>query len=149
VHLGIAVIKQLQTLIWWVRDRQKRGIALHAADFDADTLDEAAVMKNLCKERADKGEPLVTVLGKFDPDDFDTHEDAFLNLMSQTFGVLKESLHYIVHPATMPTTFGSDEEERMYQFPFEGSAFLQMDNQTVYRKQASSFSNRFTELGLD
>jgi hypothetical protein len=98
-------------------------------------LNEAAMMKNLAKERADKEPASVTVLGKFDPDDFDTHEDAFLNLMSQTFGVLEEPLRYIVRPATTPTAFGtSDEEERMlYQFPLEGGAF-QMDNQTVYRK---------------
>jgi hypothetical protein len=72
-----------------VIDRREDLLALHAADFDADSLTEAAMMKTLRKERADK-EPSVTVLGKFDPDDFDTHEDAFLNLtMSQTFGVLK------------------------------------------------------------
>jgi hypothetical protein len=46
-------------------------------------------MKGLRKERVDK-EPSVTVLGEFDPDDFDTHKDAFLNLLSQTFGLLKE-----------------------------------------------------------
>jgi hypothetical protein len=56
VHLGIVIVKDLQTLlIWWVRDRQKRGLALHAAaDFDADTLAEAAMMKTLRKERADR-----------------------------------------------------------------------------------------------
>jgi hypothetical protein len=109
VHLGIVVlVKDLQTLvvIWWICDRQKRNLALHgAADFDANTL--------------------------ADPDDFDTHEDAFLNLMSQTFGVLKEPLRYIVHPAMTLTAFGSNEEERMYQFPLEGIACFQMDNQTV------------------
>jgi hypothetical protein len=65
VHLETGVIiKQLQTLIWLVRDQQKRQLALRADDFDADTLPEAAVTKNLRKERADK-EPSVTVLGKF------------------------------------------------------------------------------------
>jgi hypothetical protein len=81
-------------------------------------LAEAAVMKDLYKERrADKVPSVSTVLGKFDPDDFDTHEDAFLNLMSQTFGVLQESSRYIVRSATIATAFGSDKEERMYQFP--------------------------------
>jgi hypothetical protein len=58
VHLGIVVVKDLQTLIWWVRDRQKRrGLALHAADFDADTLAEVAMIKNIRKERAEDKEP--------------------------------------------------------------------------------------------
>jgi hypothetical protein len=110
-------------------------------------MDEAAVMKGLRKERADK-EPSVTILGKFDPDDFDTHDDAFLNLRSETFGICKGPVHYIVHPATMPTAFGSDKEERMYQFPLvEGGAF-QMDNQTVYRKALSFSHHRFAGLGL-
>jgi hypothetical protein len=132
VHLGIVIVKNLQTLVWWVRDRQKRNIALHAADFDPDTLDNTAVMKDLYKERASK-EPSVTALAKFDPDDFDTHEDAFLNLMSQTFGVLNEPLRYVVRPVTLRTAYGSDEEEQMYQFPLEGPGF-QMDNMAVYRK---------------
>jgi hypothetical protein len=44
-------------------------------------------MKKLRRKRADK-EPSVTVLGKCDRDDIDAHEDAFLNLLVQTFGVL-------------------------------------------------------------
>jgi hypothetical protein len=133
VQLGIVVVKNLQTLVWWVHDQQNRNVALHAADFDADTLDKAAIVKDLYKERASK-EPSVVALGKFeDPDDFDTHEDAFLNLMSQTFGVLNEPLCYVVRPATLPTAFGSDEEARMYKFPLVGPGF-QMDNMAVYRK---------------
>ena len=100
-YFGIVVVKNIQTLAWWVRDCQKRNVALHAADFDTDALDEAAVMKDLYKERAAK-EPSLTALAKFDPEDFDTHEDAFLNLLSQTFGVLREPLRYVVRPAMPP-----------------------------------------------
>jgi hypothetical protein len=42
--------------------------------------------------------------GKFDPDDCDAqHGDAFLNLLAQSFGVLKEPLRYIERSATAPT----------------------------------------------
>jgi hypothetical protein len=74
-----------------VRDQQKRGQALVAADFNVAAMDEAAEMKNLRHKLADK-EAAVTDLGKFDPEDFDTHEDAFLNLLAQSFGVLREPL---------------------------------------------------------
>jgi hypothetical protein len=40
-------------------------------------------------ERADK-EPSVTVLGKCDRDDFDAHEDVYLNILAWSVGVLKE-----------------------------------------------------------
>jgi hypothetical protein len=94
----------------------------------------AAEMKGLRKERAAKEPSASTVFGKFDPDDFDAHEDAFLNLLAQSFGVLKEPLRYIVvRPAEKPTEFISQEEERMYQFPLEGGSF-ELDNQTVHRK---------------
>jgi hypothetical protein len=73
-------------------------------------------MKSLRCERAAK-EPSVTVLWKFDPDDVGTHEDAFLNLLAQSYGVLKKPLCYIVHLATAPIEFvSSNEEQRMYQF---------------------------------
>ena len=45
----------------------------------------------------------ITDLEKFDPNDFDIYEDAFLNLLEQTYGGLKAPLHYIVHPNKVPT----------------------------------------------
>jgi hypothetical protein len=132
VLLGTVVIKRLQTLVWWIRDQQKRGLALSAANFDVDAMNQAAEMKNLRNELADK-EPSVTDLGKFDPDDFDAHEDAFVNLLAQTFGVLREPLRYVVRPDIPPDEFATDEEERMYQLPHTGQSFV-LDNQAVYRK---------------
>jgi hypothetical protein len=72
-------------------------------------------------------------LAKFHPDDFDTHEDAFLNLLAQSFGVIKEPLRYIVHSDTAPAIFVTNEEQRMYRFPLNGNSY-EVDNQSVYRK---------------
>jgi hypothetical protein len=104
VLLGTVIIKRLQTLVWWVRDHQKRGLPLEAADFNAATMNQASEMKALRCELADK-DPSVADLGKFDPDDFDAHEDAFLNLLAQSYGVLREPLHYVVRPDTTPADF--------------------------------------------
>jgi hypothetical protein len=119
-------------LVWWIRDHQKRGLALIAANFDEDTMSQASTMKMLRRETSDK-EPSITDLGKFDPDDFDAHEDAFKNLLAQTYGVLRELLRYVVRPAITPTDFVGTEEERMFQFPLTGDSFT-LDNQMVYRK---------------
>jgi hypothetical protein len=132
VLLGTVVIKRLQTLIWWIRDHQKRGLTLSAADFDVAVMNAASEMKTLMHERLDK-EPSLTDLGKFDPDDFDAHEDAFLNLLAQSFGVLKEPLRYVVCPETVPDVFASSKEQRMFQFPLTGGSF-ELNNQMVYRK---------------
>jgi hypothetical protein len=132
VLLGTVIIKCLQTLVWWIRDHQKRGLPLNANKFTIKTMASAAKMKTLRREMMDS-EPLVKDLGKFDPDDFDAHEDAFLNLLAQSYSVLKEPLRYIVCLATVPDTFSSNEEQRMYQFPLKGGS-IELDNQAVYRK---------------
>jgi hypothetical protein len=77
-------------------------------------------------------------LGKFDPDNFDAHKDAFMNLLAQLLGVLKEPLHYNVCPNILPTEFVSNKEKRMYQFPLTEASF-QLNNQTVYRKLKAFF----------
>jgi hypothetical protein len=107
-------------------------MALNANEFTVKTMASAAEMKTLRREMTDS-EPSVKDLGKFDPDDFDAHEDAFLNLLAQSYGVLKEPLRYIVCSATVPDAFSSNEEQRMYQFPLEGGSF-DLDNQAVYHK---------------
>ena len=58
---------------------------MDAVDWTADTMQEAAQMKSLKRDLADN-EPSVSDLGKFDPDDFDSFEDAFLNLLAQSYG---------------------------------------------------------------
>jgi hypothetical protein len=126
------MIKRLQTLVRWIRDHQKRGLALEAANFDAEAMNQASEMKSLRHEIGNK-EPSIADLGKFDPDDFDAHEDAFLNLLAQSYGVLRKPLRYVVCPAEAPAQFMTNEEERMYQFPLEGGSF-ELDNQAVYRK---------------
>jgi hypothetical protein len=92
-------------LVWWIRDQQKCGLALVAANFDAVAMNQVAEMKSLLThELADK-EPSIADLGKFDPNAFDTHEDVFLNLLAQSFGVLRELLHYVVCPDMPPTVY--------------------------------------------
>jgi hypothetical protein len=132
VYLGTVMVKRIQTLVWWVRDHQKRGLPVSAADFTVQAMNEAAEMKGLKRDMAEK-EPSVGDLGKFDPDDYDTFEDAFLNLLAQSYGVIREPLRYVVRPDVVPEAFATTEEERMYQFPLTGNSF-QLDNQAVYRK---------------
>jgi hypothetical protein len=90
----------------------------------------AAEMKTLRHEMMDS-KPSVKDLSKFNPDDFNAHEDAFLNLLAQScYGVLKEPLRYIIHSATVLDAFSSNEEHRMYQFPLMGGSF-KLDNHTT------------------
>ena len=132
VFLGTVTVQRMKTLVWWVNDQLKRGIDLQAVNFTPEVMKRSAQEKIVRAELADT-EPTITDLGKFDPDDFDTYEDAFLNLLGQTFGVLKEPLRYVVRPTLVPEEFANNQEERMYQLPLEGDAF-DADNHSVYRK---------------
>jgi hypothetical protein len=108
-------------------------LCLNANEFTVATMASVAEMKTLRHEMMDS-KPSVKDLGKFNPDDFDAHQDAFLNLLAQSYGVLKEPLRYIVRSDTVPDAFSSkNKEQRMYQFPLEGGSF-ELDKQAIHRK---------------
>ena len=132
VHLSTVTIKRLQALVWWIHDRQKLNLPLNAAALTPAVLTDAVERKIVQKKQAE-AEITTKDLAKFEPDDFDTHEDAFLNLLAQTYGVQNEPIRYVVRPEVVPNQFASQEEERMFQIPLVGTAF-DSDNRAVYRK---------------
>ena len=132
VNLTTVQIQYIKALAWWVRDRIKHGQPLTAADFTPAARDGAMESKRVEKERVST-EVSIKDLSKFDPDDFDIHEDAFLNLLSRTYGAMKVSLRYVVRSEVVPTEYADDEERRMFQLPLQGVSYDQ-DNRDVYRK---------------
>ena len=128
VDLRTIVIQKFKTLVWWVDDQMKCGITPLAADFTVEVMNQAAIAQGACWQ-----ELTTKDLGKFDPDDFGTYEDAFINLLKQKYGILKEPLAYVVHPEEVPEEFETAEEHCMFQLPLEGNAF-ELDNLTVYRE---------------
>jgi hypothetical protein len=62
-------------------------------------------------------------LGKFNPDDFETHETAFINLLVQMYGVQGENLKYIMRDVIIPAEFVDDAERHMYQLPLTSEAY--------------------------
>ena len=79
-------------------------------------------------------------LGKFNPDDFETHETAFINLLAQIFGAQGKNLKYIMRNVIIPAEFVDDAERCMYQLPLTGKAYS-MDNKSVYRLLKSFLVN--------
>jgi hypothetical protein len=139
VNLGTVQIKKLQALVWWVKDQQKRGLELRANKFGAAELELAKNNKRVERERDDTGASIKD-LSKFDPDDFDVHEDAFLNLLALTIGAQKEPLRYVVREEIAPEQFVDENERRMYQIRIDNSAFEE-DNRKVYRLLKSFLIN--------
>jgi hypothetical protein len=139
VNVGAIQVKKIQALCYWVRDQQKHGQGITQDDWDDDTV--MATIEKMCIEKGrDTGNVLVMDLGKFNPDDFETHETAFINLLAQTYGAQGENLKYIVADVIIPAEFVDDAERRMYQLPFTGKAYS-MDNKSVYRLLKSFLIN--------
>ena len=133
VNLGTVHIKKIQALVWWINDRQKFG-----QDLDPDEFDQAAMLTAMESKRIEKDQfssDVATItLAKFDPDDFETHEDSFMNMLSQALGISKKCpLRYVVRSAKVPVVFVDNFEERIFQMPIVGPDF-DSDNRTVYRK---------------
>jgi hypothetical protein len=79
-------------------------------------------------------------LGKFNPNDFETHETACINLLAQTYGAQGKNLKYIMHGVIIPAEFVDDAEQCMYQLPLTGKAYS-TDNKSVYRLLTSFLVN--------
>jgi hypothetical protein len=70
-------------------------------------------------------------LGKFNPDDFETHESKFIILLAQMHGAQGNNLKYIMCNVIIPVEFVDDARRCMYQLPLTGKAYS-MDNKLVY-----------------
>lgn len=133
VNVGTVAIKRIQGLVFWIKDRRLRGLPITAAAFTQEEMESAMMNKVYRKELAEATEPSVNDLGKFNPDDFEIHEDAFVNLLASSFGVSGEPLRYVVRDEEAPDEFESEEQRRIYQIPLEGNAY-NLDNASVFRK---------------
>jgi hypothetical protein len=140
VNVGAIQVKKLQALCYCVHDQQKHGQGITQDDWDDDTV-MVTIEKMRIEKGRDTGNVSVMDLGKFNPDDFETHETAFINLLAQTYGAQGENLKYIVHDVIIPAEFVLDDAEwRMYQLPLTGKAYS-TDNKSVYRLLKSFLVN--------
>ena len=131
VLLGTVQIKRLQAVVWWVRDHQRRGLAPLAADFSVAVMNTSMTLKNVDKERGHLDASIKDLL-KFEPNDFDIHEDTFLNLLAQTSEAVREPIRYIARARIPPAVFVDEREERMFQMAMTGPGF-EDDNRAVFR----------------
>jgi hypothetical protein len=130
VNVGVIQVKKLQALCYWVRDQQKHRQGITQDDWD-DNMVMAMIEKMHIKKGQDTGNVLVMDLRKFNPDDFETHETVFINLLAQTYGAQGKNLKHIVHDVIIPAEFVDDAKWHMYQLPLTGEAYS-MDNKSVY-----------------
>lgn len=132
INLEMVQIKCIQALVWWVHDHLKHGQALDAVDWTHAAMGSAMKCKHTKKECSEM-EASVKDLVKFDPDDFDIHEDAFVNLLVQTYGTQGEPIRYVMQADHALAEFVDEAEEWMYQLPLVSHRFEE-DNCNVFQK---------------
>ena len=89
VILGGIQIKKIQALVWWVRDYHRLGQLIDAALWTAAAMTNAGIAKRIEKDQP-KADMKAVDLKAFRPDEFETHGDAFRNLISQTTSVTRK-----------------------------------------------------------
>ena len=115
--MGGILIKKTQTLVWWVRDCQKLGQTIDSVLSTAAAMTNAGIAKRI-ENNQPRAYMKAADLKAFNPDEFETHKDAFWNFLFQTTSVTsKYSLFYIVRMTVAPVIFTDDFEERMFQMP--------------------------------
>jgi hypothetical protein len=77
--------------------------------------------------------------GKFNPDDFETHETTFISLLAQTMGC-KAKILSILCTMLLFLLFVDDAKRHMYQLPLTGKGY-NMDNKSVYHLLKSFLIN--------
>ena len=81
VNLLTVHIKNVQALVWWINDRQNFGQELNPNGFKQETMLSAMQSKRIKKDQI-YSDVAYTTFTQFDPDDFETHEDSFMNMVS-------------------------------------------------------------------
>jgi len=132
IMLPSTVIKNLQSLCYWARERRRRALPLDPAAFDEQALTEAQQdMDDREEKHADT--PAIKP-AKFDPANWNTWHRQFLTYLSHVESAQFAPLDYVVRPEPplIPLATMTQRTRDQYDFPLEGRDFNK-DNHNVYR----------------
>ena len=130
IRIGIVITKKVKALVYWCKERKRRGQNLDANEFTNEEL-EATLTRMTVETADDDSKPEL-------PAKFDTHKwvswvKKVENYLWQTKGRNNTPLIYVIRrerTATSPA-FVSDEEERIYQTAQTGPAYMR-DRQKIF-----------------
>ena len=134
IRIGAIPAKNMKALVWWARDRKRRGLAINGGDFDEEQLEEAIVTMEL--EEVDD-EAKVEAPGMLkSADDWITWELSLSNYLRSIRGSSGVPLAYIIRKDDIDNVadhdFENETERLIYQAPHQGANY-KADNNQVYR----------------
>ena len=130
--IGITVQNRLKGLIWWARDKKRRGQPIDTAVLDIDMLEAAREDYEMYKRDVEAGSK-ITALEKFNPkQEFSSWDDIVTEALDQRMGAQEASISYVIRP-NQPVGFvpRNNKEELRYALPLTGPKY-RADNGVVY-----------------
>jgi hypothetical protein len=131
VRITRRAARRLEGLVFWVKDKIKRGI-----EIDLYTFDENSLLESLQEiEGEDKADTVdVESPIKFTTDKWIQWEKEFTNYLSAKRGTRGVPLSYIIRPELAPNEIISKDDvtkQEIYAAPLEGAPYRR-DNRTVW-----------------
>ncbi len=134
--MGILIQNNLTGLIWYVKDRARRGLPVYANNILLDDLHRGHMAYEAYIQNRDKGENIKALEKWCDKYDFDDWDCKVTETLSLVYGHNYCPIAYVIRPDKLagwdPAVNAVNDYERlMYQLPLNGIAFKQ-DNETVF-----------------
>lgn len=132
IILPSKVLKNIQALCFWAREKIRKGEGLNPADFtEAELVATKEVMR--IREEGQKDAPSIKP-DKFDPDKWTSWSKQFVTYLSHVTGQQFSPLDYVVRqePAPQPLEEMTERDRALYSYPLNGRHF-NLDNMTAYR----------------
>ena len=134
--MGILVQNNLTGLIWYVKDKTRRGLPIDRDAIDMDDLRHGHMAYEAYVQNRDKGDNIKSLEKWNDKLEFDDWDRKVTETLSLVYGRNYCPIAYVIRP-DKPAGWNpvvdavNDYERLMYQLPLVGVAFDQ-DNETVF-----------------
>jgi hypothetical protein len=132
VIIPAKVLKNIQALCFWAREKVRKGEALDPAEF---TVAELATTKEIMRMRDEgQGEAPSIKPEKFDPDKWTSWSKQFITYLSHVTGQQFSPLDYVLRqePPAQPLAEMTERDRALYKYPLNGRHY-NLDNMTAYR----------------
>jgi hypothetical protein len=134
--MGILIQNNLTGLIWYVKDRTRRGYPVDANNIVLDDLHCGHMAYKAYVQNRDKGENFKALKKWCDKYNFDNWDCKVTETLSLVYGCNYCPIAYVIWPdkpagQDPAANAVNDYKQLMYQLPLNGIAFKQ-DNETVF-----------------
>jgi hypothetical protein len=132
ISLPAKVLKNIQALCFWAREKVRKGEDLNEEIFTQEVL--TATKEAMRTREEGQGEAPSIKPDRFDPDKWTSWSKQFVTYLSHVNGQQFAPLDYVLReePPKIPLQDMTERDRRLYSYPLQGRHFS-LDNMTAYR----------------